>query len=82
MGLAAALSEWDSFICWRLTVLSVIVTAPDGYVSLSHVMVAAGRMGREVVPMAVAWSTGLNPAQTSTKSLTFPGVGIFICEEG
>ena len=30
MGLTNALSEWGSFICWRLTVLSLIVTAPDG----------------------------------------------------
>ena len=49
---------------------------------MSHVMVAAGRMGRGVVHTVVAQSTGLNPAQTYTKFLTFPGIGVFIDEEG
>ena len=49
---------------------------------MSHVMVAAGRMGREVVHTVVAQSTGLNPTQTYTKFLTFPGIGVFIGVEG
>ena len=48
---------------------------------MSHVMVAAGRMGREVVHTVVTQNTGLNPTQTY-KFLTFPGIGVFIGEEG
>ena len=49
---------------------------------MSHVMVAAGRMGREVVHTVVTQNTGLNPTQTYNKFLTFPGIGVFIGEEG
>ena len=38
--------------------------------------------GREVVHTVVAQSTGLNPIQTYTKFLTFPGIGVFIGVEG